>query len=131
MSDEIGFVSVMPENNDEGSSIAGLSQVSERTRQRIDEEVKRIVGEAHDAAVQLLTENRSRPDSFAEALVHAETLDQPDPYAQPVWPRCARCCSDGRARCADAGHGVRQAPPPLASGLLTIRPQRLHKPAGP
>jgi cell division protease FtsH len=73
-------VAVLPEI-DEPSAIAALSQVSERTRQRIDDEVKRIVTEAHDEAVQLLTDNRSRLDSLAETLVREETLDQPQAYA--------------------------------------------------
>ena len=80
MSDEIGFVAVLPQN-DEASGFAAQSQVSERTRQRIDDEVKRIVGEAHDETVRLLAENRSRLDSLAETLVREETLDQPQAYA--------------------------------------------------
>ena len=80
MSEEIGFVAVLPQDG-EASAIAALSQVSERTRQRVDEEVKRIVGEAHDGALRLLTENRHRLDLLAEALVRAETLDQPQAYA--------------------------------------------------
>ena len=59
----------------------GASQVSERTRQRVDDEVKRVVEEAHDEAIRLLTENRRRLDGIAEALLRAETLDQPQAYA--------------------------------------------------
>jgi hypothetical protein len=50
-------------------------------RQRVDAEVKRIVGEAHDEAIRLPTEHRERLDSLAEALLRAETLDQPEAYA--------------------------------------------------
>jgi cell division protease FtsH len=80
MSEEIGFVAVLPENG-EASALQALTEVSERTRQRIDAEVKRIVGEAHDEAIRLLTEHRERLDSLAEALVREETLDQPQAYA--------------------------------------------------
>jgi cell division protease FtsH len=80
MSDEIGFVSVLPQNED-GWGTYGAAQVSERTRQRIDDEVKRVVEEAHGEAIRLLTENRSRLDGIAEALLRAETLDQPQAYA--------------------------------------------------
>jgi cell division protease FtsH len=59
----------------------GASQVSERTRQRIDDEVKRVVEEAHDEAIRLVTENRSRLDAIAEALLREETLDQPQACA--------------------------------------------------
>jgi cell division protease FtsH len=80
MSEEIGFVAVLPEDG-EASALQGLTEVSERTRQRVDAEVKRIVDEAHDEAIALLTENRERLESLAEALVQAETLDQPEAYA--------------------------------------------------
>jgi cell division protease FtsH len=77
MSDEIGFVSVVPQDGDG----AGYSEVSERTRQRIDDEMRRIVGEAHDEAFQLLADNRERLNSLAEALFQSETLEGPEAYA--------------------------------------------------
>jgi cell division protease FtsH len=80
MSDEIGFLSVLPQEGD-GSGFPGYSEVSERTRQRIDDEMRRIVGEAHGEAVQLLTDNRESLDSLAEALYKAETLEGPEAYA--------------------------------------------------
>jgi cell division protease FtsH len=80
MSEEIGFVAVLPQEG-EASALQGLTEVSEQTRQRIDAEVKRIVGEAHDEAIRLLIEQRERLDSLTEALVRAETLDQPEAYA--------------------------------------------------
>lgn len=36
----------------------GYSEVSERARQRVDDEKRRIVREAHEDSVQLLSENR-------------------------------------------------------------------------
>jgi cell division protease FtsH len=80
MSEEIGFVAVIPQDGD-ASALQGLTEVSEHTRQRVDAEVKRIVDEAHGEAIRLLTEHRERLDSLAEALVQAETLDQPEAYA--------------------------------------------------
>jgi cell division protease FtsH len=80
MSDEIGFLSVLPQEGD-GSGFPGYSEVSERTRQRIDDEMRRIVGEAHGEAEQLLTDNRESLDSLAEALYKAETLEGPEAYA--------------------------------------------------
>ncbi len=53
----------------------------QRVARRCRAEVKRIVGEAHDDAIQLLSEHRERLDSLAEALLQAETLDQPEAYA--------------------------------------------------
>ena len=43
----------------------GYSEVSERARQRVDDEKRRIVREAHEDAVQLLSENRHRLDGLA------------------------------------------------------------------
>ncbi len=81
MSEEIGFLSVLPQDGDGSALMPGVSEVSERTRQRIDDEMRRIVGAAHDEAVQLLTDNRKRLDSLAEALFQAETLEGPQAYA--------------------------------------------------
>jgi cell division protease FtsH len=85
MSDEIGFLTVLPQ--DGNGSYPGYSEVSERTRQRIDDEMKRVVGEAHDAAVRLLSENRERLESLAEALVRAETLEGTEAYAAAGIPK--------------------------------------------
>jgi cell division protease FtsH len=79
MSDEIGFVAVLSQDGEQ--AYPWMSQASERTRQRVDDEVRRIVDDAHDDAIQLLSENRDRLDSLAEALVREETLDQPQAYA--------------------------------------------------
>jgi cell division protease FtsH len=88
MSAEIGFLSVLPQNG-EGSGLQGYSDVSERTRQRIDDEMRRIVGEGHDDAVQLLADNRERLESLAEALFRAETLEGPEAYAAAgLQPAC-------------------------------------------
>jgi len=81
MSDAIGFLSVLPQDGDGSALMPGVSEVSERTRQRIDDEMRRIVGEAHVEAVQLLTDHRESLDSLAEALYEAETLEGPDAYA--------------------------------------------------
>jgi cell division protease FtsH len=81
MSDEIGFLSVLPQDGDGSGLMPGVSDVSERTRQRIDDEMRRIVGDAHDAAVQLLADNRESLDSLADALYKAETLEGPEAYA--------------------------------------------------
>ena len=81
MSDAIGFLSVLPQDGDGSGLMPGVSEVSERTKQRIDDEMRRIVGEAHDEALQLLAGNRERLDSLAEALFQAETLEGPEAYA--------------------------------------------------
>jgi cell division protease FtsH len=81
MSDAIGFLSVLPQDEDGSGLMPGVSEVSERTRQRIDDEMRRIVGNAHVEAVQLLTDHRESLDSLAAALYKAETLEGPEAYA--------------------------------------------------
>jgi cell division protease FtsH len=79
MSEQIGFLSVLPQDG-QAAAMPGYSEVSERTRQRVDDEMRRIVREAHDEAVQSLSANRQRLDGLAEALFQAETLDGPAAY---------------------------------------------------
>jgi ATP-dependent Zn protease len=76
-------VAVLPQNG-EASALQGLTEVSERTRQRVDAEVKRIVGEAHDEAIRLLTEHRERLDSLAEALVLRRRSTSRRPTLRPA-----------------------------------------------
>ena len=78
MSEQIGFLAVLPQEDSNGMS--GYSEVSERTRQRIDDEMRRIVDEAHEDAVKLLTENRQRLESLAQKLYQSETLEGPEAY---------------------------------------------------
>jgi cell division protease FtsH len=54
--------------------------VAPETRKLVDDEVRRIVAEAHVVVVTLLTENRARLDALASALLEHETLDEDDAY---------------------------------------------------
>jgi cell division protease FtsH len=48
---------------------------SESTAQEIDREVRRLVDEAYGRAKQIITENRSKLETIARALLEYETLD--------------------------------------------------------
>jgi cell division protease FtsH len=80
MSEAIGPLAVIPSDG-RGPLLPGVSEVAPATQQLIDDESRRIVEEAYREVVDLLTENRSRLDSLAEALLHHETLDEDDAYA--------------------------------------------------
>jgi cell division protease FtsH len=80
MSRDIGPIAVIP-SDAQGPLLPGSSEVSESTRKLIDDEIHRIVDEAHAAVTQLLTEHRDRLDSLTEALLAAETLDEDEAYA--------------------------------------------------
>ena len=75
MSDTIGPVAVVPEEP-ETALIPGARETSEATVQLIDEEVRRIVDNAHDDVSRLLADNRDRLDAQAQALLENETLDE-------------------------------------------------------
>jgi cell division protease FtsH len=80
MSAAIGPIAVLPQ---EGQSmlLPGVSETSEKTQQLVDEEVHRIVEEAHREVLALLREHRSQLDDLVQALFERETLDMPDAYA--------------------------------------------------
>jgi cell division protease FtsH len=78
MSSAIGPVAVIPRD---GSGPFLPSEVSPETQRLVDEEVRRVVEDAHQQVVDLLTENRDKLDSLANALLEHETLDEDDVYA--------------------------------------------------
>ncbi len=80
MSDAVGPLAVLPSDG-RGMVYPGASEVSVRTQELIDSEVRRIVDEAHKEVLALLAENRSKLDSLAEALLEHETLDEQAAYA--------------------------------------------------
>ena len=80
MSDALGPVSVIPRDGS-GPFLPGVAEVSPETQKLLDDEVRRIVAEAHAEVVTLLTENRARLDALASALLDHETLDEDDAYA--------------------------------------------------
>jgi len=78
MSEVIGLVAVA-ENEDEvflGREISQRRHVSEHTQRIVDQEVKRILDEAHERAHEVLTEHRDLLEAIAQALLERETLDR-------------------------------------------------------
>ena len=61
-----------------GRELTSRRQVSERTAQQVDDEVSRVINEAHNRAMDTLTNNRSLLDSIAAALLERETLSRED-----------------------------------------------------
>ncbi|HPQ67885.1 MAG TPA: ATP-dependent zinc metalloprotease FtsH [bacterium] len=77
MSDELGPVTFghREETVFLGRDISHSKEFSEKTAQEIDEEVRRIVNEAYDKALTVVTENREALNRIAEALLVYETID--------------------------------------------------------
>ena len=80
MSDKLGPRTLLPAEG-QGPWLTGSGETSPQTQWMIDEEVQRIVDEAHVEVTKLLTEHRHQLDNLAHALLEAETLDAPDAYA--------------------------------------------------
>jgi cell division protease FtsH len=80
MSAAIGPIAVIPRDG-QGPFLPGAAEVSPATQKLIDDEVRRIVDQAHDEVVELLKKNRDKLDSLAKALLEHETLDEDDAYA--------------------------------------------------
>jgi cell division protease FtsH len=80
MSDTLGPISVISRDGS-GPFLPGAAEASAETQKLLDDEVRRIVAEAHEEVVALLTENRARLDALASALLQHETLDEEDAYA--------------------------------------------------
>jgi cell division protease FtsH len=101
MSEAIGPIAVLPRDGT-GPFLPGVAEVSPATQQRIDDEVRRIVEEAHRDVVALLKENRRKLDSLAAALLEHETLDEEDVYAAAGVPRAATESSAPQAAAAQS-----------------------------
>jgi cell division protease FtsH len=80
MSDKLGPISIAPSEN-MGPFLPGVSESSPQTQWLVDEEVRRLVDEAHAQVTQLLTDHREQLERLTRALLKAETLDAADAYA--------------------------------------------------
>jgi cell division protease FtsH len=108
MSEKLGPVTLLPSDG-QGPLLPGASETSPQTEWLIDEEVHRIVDEAHSEVTQLLTKHREQLESLTHALLEAETLDAPDAYAAAAVPmRVAGVNGTGAAKVrvhASVSHG--------------------------
>src|SRR6201999_2509599 len=79
MSEAIGPIAVTDGRQD-GMLLPGASPASGPTQELVDKEVRRIVDEAEEEVIDLLTRERDRLERLAGALLERETLDQPEAY---------------------------------------------------
>ncbi|HEX6062698.1 MAG TPA: hypothetical protein VFZ04_00690, partial [Longimicrobiales bacterium] len=61
-----------------GRELVQRREVSERTSENVDDEIKRILDEAYQRARKTLSENRVLLEKISEALLERETLDRED-----------------------------------------------------
>ena len=77
MSDKLGPM-VYAENEGEvflGRSVTKTTNISEKTMQEVDAEVRRIIDEQYAIARKLIEENRDKMEAMAKALLDWETID--------------------------------------------------------
>jgi cell division protease FtsH len=80
MSERIGPLAVGDKEQEIflGREFAQRREISERTAQMVDDEVKRLVDEAYARATAILADNRELLDRIADALLERETIDRED-----------------------------------------------------
>jgi cell division protease FtsH len=91
MSERLGPVACATSNEHPflGRDVYEQREFSERTAQIIDEEVSRVLNDAADRAVRLLSEHRDKLDLMATDLEKRETLDDTD-LAEIIGPAVPR-----------------------------------------
>ncbi|MCW3017586.1 MAG: Microtubule-severing ATPase [Solirubrobacterales bacterium] len=89
MSEAVGPIAVEP-SSPNGMLLPGSEGVSPATQQLIDQEVRRIVDEAHHDVTMLLTEHREQLEQLTAELLKVETLDETDAYKAAGVPRASR-----------------------------------------
>ena len=80
MSERIGPLAVGDKEQEIflGREFAQRREISERTAQMVDDEVKRLIDEAYARATEILNGNRELLDRIATALLERETIDRED-----------------------------------------------------
>jgi cell division protease FtsH len=78
MSDVVGPIAVGDREAEIflGREVVQRREVSERTAELVDTELKRLLGEAYERAKAILTDRRDQLDRLAAALLERETLDR-------------------------------------------------------
>ena len=109
-----------------GREVVQRHEISERTAEIVDREVKRILGEAFERARAILTEHRDTLDRLAAALLERETLDGDEvnlvvagkplpPLSPPPAPATPPATGTTRGK-ATPKPGVLGSPPPEPAG---------------
>jgi cell division protease FtsH len=122
LSDKIGPI-LVGENETEvflGRELSSRRNVSERTAELVDEEVKRVIQTAYDRAKQVLAENRALLDKIAAALLERETLTREDieilRRGEELPPRAAATLAAPTPPAAPAPVAEPKRTPPLLGG---------------
>jgi cell division protease FtsH len=91
------------------------SDLSQKTLELVNEEVRRIISEQYDAATRLLVEHRTSLDRLAEALLKHETISGEEVGAVLRGDTIEdyRAAQDRLRAAADSARRSAETPPPL------------------
>jgi cell division protease FtsH len=80
MSDVMGLMAIGQPDKEVflGRELVQRRDVSEHTAQQVDQEIKRVLNEAHERARSILGDHRDLLERIAQALLERETLDATD-----------------------------------------------------
>jgi cell division protease FtsH len=128
MSDAVGPIAVGDREAEIflGREVVQRREISERTAELVDQEVKRILGDAYQHARTVLTTHRDALDQLAAALLERETLDRDQvdlvvagktlPPVAPSTPPVAQPSGTPRGKPGGVRGGVLGSPPPEPAG---------------
>ncbi len=128
MSDAVGPIAVGDRESEIflGREVMQRHEVSNKTAELVDQELKRILSDAFEKARTILTEHRDQLDRLAMALVERETLDRNEvdlvvagqtlpPVIRPPTPGSPSPVTPARPAAIPA-RGVLGSPPPEPAG---------------
>jgi len=129
MSDTIGPIAVGDREAEIflGREIVQRREISERTAELVDTEVKRILGDAYETAKTVVLEHRDGLDRLAAALLERETLDREDVELVVAGKPLPPVPPPPAAPPAPSGEGAREKAPAQRGPVLGSPPP---EPAG-
>ncbi len=119
MSEKVGTIAVGDREQEIflGREIVQRREISERTSELVDGEVKRIIDDAYRRAREILTRKRELLDALAAALLERETLERDEimlvTSGQPLPPRREAPLPEASSASAGATPAKGAAPRPL------------------
>jgi cell division protease FtsH len=128
MSDELGTVAY-DEKSDSGQYLGmnnfNEKSYSDKTAQEIDAQVKKLIHDAHNRALEILNQNRDKVQLMTDMLMEFETLDSTDirEIMAGTWQADTK-----RGRVKTADQLQRKSPPPAPPLPVTDIPRPLQNP---
>jgi cell division protease FtsH len=107
-----------------GRDFAAQPDYSDQVAFEIDNEVRRLIDEAHDEALDILQSNGAKLDELASILIERETMEREEveTFLATIPKRSQRDQAVSGAGLAVSRRAIRQVPPAPGTGTGTIPP---------